>query len=68
MDAHENIEVDGNYMLGDNFFKGSTQSDILVPTLARTITRGATLLNLVISHVFTLDFGTESFSQGLQSE
>lgn len=68
MDLHENIEGDGNYMTGDNIFKGSTLSEILVPTLMRTTSREPALLNLVITHVFTLDLGRESFPQSLQSE
>lgn len=68
MNPCENIKVDGNYMSDANIFKGCNLSEVLIPTLTRTTSRRPALLNLVLSHVFTLDLGRESFPHGLQSE
>lgn len=62
--SNENIEACDNYMTGDNIFKGYTLSEVLVPTLKTTTSRGPVLLNLLLSHFFTLDLGKESFPQG----
>lgn len=67
-DPRENIKAYDNYMLGDNIFKGSTLSKVLVMTLTRTTSRGPVPINLILSYACTLDSDRESFLQGLQSD